>query len=149
MINPAQMVINITKQYGLHQVLRERAHVLYNTPLCTDLVFSSQSKLKIKSVVHPPLHLNCHHQICKTILRIYLPPPYLLKVRHWKDVNTELTKKSFGVFSSQRAFPNTSINEKMIFSPKLALKLLVILFQMKQFYTMTKIHHGLMRKWKR
>ena len=33
--------------------------------------------------------------------------------------------------------------KKLVFSPKLFLTLLVILFQMKQFYAMTWIHHGL------
>ena len=32
-------VNNITKQYGLHQVIREPTHILDNTSSCIDLIF--------------------------------------------------------------------------------------------------------------
>ena len=52
-------VDTITKQYGLHQVIKEPAHILDNSSTCIDLIFTSQSNLIIESGVYP----NCHHQI--------------------------------------------------------------------------------------
>ena len=49
-------VDNITKQYGLHQVIREPTHILDNTSSCIDLIFTSQPNLVTESGVHPSLH---------------------------------------------------------------------------------------------
>ena len=51
----------ITKQYGLHQVIKEPTHILDNSSTCIDLIFTSQPNLIIESGVHPSLHPNCHH----------------------------------------------------------------------------------------
>ena len=34
----------VTKQYGLHQVIREPTHILDNTSSCIDRIFTSQPK---------------------------------------------------------------------------------------------------------
>ena len=49
-------VNNITKQYGLHQVIREPTHILDNTSSCIDLIFTSQPNLVTESGVHRSLH---------------------------------------------------------------------------------------------
>ena len=61
------------------------------------------------------MHPNCHHQIvyAKFNLQIYFPPPYLREVWHYKDVNTEVIKKAISEFNWQRAFLNTTVDEKV------------------------------------
>ena len=54
-------VDTITKQYGLHQVIKEPTHILDNYSTCIDLISTSQPNLIIESGVHPSLHPNCHH----------------------------------------------------------------------------------------
>ena len=80
-------VDNITKQYGLQQVIREPTHILDNTSSCIDLIFTSQPNVITESGVHLSLHPNCHHQIVysKFNLQIYFSPPYLREVWHYKD----------------------------------------------------------------
>ena len=56
-------VDNITKQYELHQVIREPTHILDNTSSCIDLIFTSQPNLITESGVHPSFQPNCHHQM--------------------------------------------------------------------------------------
>ena len=91
----------ITKQYGLHQIIREPTHILDNTSSCINLIFTSQPNFKIESGVRPSLHPNCHLQIvyAKFNLQIYFPPPYLQEVWHYKDANTELIKKAISKFN--------------------------------------------------
>ena len=71
-------VDTITKQYGLHQVIKQPTHILDNSSTCIDLIFTSQPNLIIESGAHPSLHPNCHHQIvyARFNLSIYFPPPY-------------------------------------------------------------------------
>ena len=54
-------VDNITKQYGLGQVIKEAAHILDNYSTCIDLIFTSQPNLIIEFGIHLSLHTNCHH----------------------------------------------------------------------------------------
>ena len=56
-------VDTITKQYVLHQLIKEPTHILDNSSTCIDFIFTSQPNLIIESGVHPSLHPNCHHQI--------------------------------------------------------------------------------------
>ena len=69
-----------------------------------------------KVKVHPSLHPNWHHQIvyAKFDLLIHFPPIYSREVWHYKDANTELTKKAIEKFLWQRAFSNSSVNEKVV-----------------------------------
>ena len=106
-------VDNITKQYGLHQLIREPTHILDNTSSRIDLIFTSQPNLITESGVHPSLHPNCHHQNAKFNLQIYFPPPYLREFWHYKDANTELIKRAISEFNWQRAFLNTTVDEKV------------------------------------
>ena len=107
-------VDTITKQYGLHQVIKVPTHILDNSSTCIDLFFISQPNLIIESGVHPPLHPNCHDQIVysKFNFLIHFPPPYSRGVWHYKDTNTELIKRAIDKFDWQRTFLNTSVNEK-------------------------------------
>ena len=53
-------VDNITKQYGLHQVIREPTHILDNTSSCVRLIFISKPNLT-ESGVHSSLNPHCNH----------------------------------------------------------------------------------------
>ena len=67
----------IISQFGLQQLINDRAYLTRNSSSCTDLIFTSQSNLVMESGVHSSLHANCHHQIiyAKFNLKIYDPPP--------------------------------------------------------------------------
>ena len=108
-------VDTITKQYGLYQVIKEPTQIIDNSSTCIDLIFLSQPNLFIESGVHPSLHPNYHHQIvyAKFNLLIHFPPPYSREVCQYKDANTELIKRAMEKFDWQRAFLNTSVNEKV------------------------------------
>ena len=46
-------------------------------------------------------------------MQIYFPPPYLGEVCQYKDANTELIKRAVSEFNWQRAFLNTTVDEKV------------------------------------
>ena len=54
-------VESITSQFGLHQIINERTHILENSSSCVDLIFTSQPNLSVESGTQPSLHPNCHH----------------------------------------------------------------------------------------
>ena len=70
---------NLTSQFGLHQVIKEPTHILDTSPLCNDLIITSQPNLIIESGVYLSLHSYCYHQIifAKFNLEIVYPPPYV------------------------------------------------------------------------
>ena len=69
---------SIISQFGLYQLINEPIHLLENSSLRIDLVFTSLPNLVVPLGVHPSLHPNCHHQIvfAKFNLMISYPPPY-------------------------------------------------------------------------
>ena len=79
-------VNTISKQYGLHEVIKGPTHILDNSSTCIDLIFTTQPNLIIESGIRPSLHPNCHHQIvyAKFNLFIHFPSPYLREVWHYK-----------------------------------------------------------------
>ena len=54
---------SITSQFGLYQLINEPTHLLENSTLCTDLIFTSQPNFVVELGVHPSLHPNFHQQI--------------------------------------------------------------------------------------
>ena len=54
---------SITSQFGLYQLINEPTHLLGNSTLCTDLIFTSQPNFVVELGVHPSLHPNFHQQI--------------------------------------------------------------------------------------
>ena len=93
-------VDTISKQYGFYKVIKEPTHILGNYFTSIDQFFTSQPNLIVESGVHPSLHPNCHHQIvyARFNLLIHFPPPYPREVWHYKDANTELIKRTKGLF---------------------------------------------------
>ena len=67
------------------------------------------------SGVHSSLHPNCHHQIVfvKLNLHIEYPPPHLIEICHYREANTGLIRRAIKEFNWERAFSNTSVNEKV------------------------------------
>ena len=112
---------HISSQFGLHQMINERIHILKTSSSCIDLIFISQPNLITESGVHPSLHPNSHHQIifAKFNLEIHYPPPYFRDVWHYQDVNTDLIRRAIDMFDWNRAFVNTNVNEKVFILKKL------------------------------
>ena len=46
-------------------------------------------------------------------LEVIYPPPYLREVWHYEGANTELIRRTINEFNWQKAFLNTSVNEKV------------------------------------
>ena len=67
------------------------------------------------SGVHSSLHPKCHHQIVFAKLNFYIvyPPPYLREIWHYREANTGLIRHAIKEFNSERAFSNTSVDEKV------------------------------------
>ena len=88
-------------------------HILSTSSSCIDLIFTSQPNLITESGVHSSLHSNCYHLIifAKFNLEVVYPPSW--EVWHYKDANTELIRRAINEFNWQRAFLNTSVNEKV------------------------------------
>ena len=105
---------NVTAQFGLQQIINEPTHLLNTSSSCIDLVSTSQPKLITDSGAHSSLHPNCYHQIvfAKFNLHIVYPPPYLREILHYREANTELIRRAIKEFNWERAFSNTSVNEK-------------------------------------
>ena len=106
---------NVTVQFGLQQIIKEPTHISNTSSSCIDLIFTSQPNLITDSGVHSSLHSNCHHQIvfAKFNLHIVYPPPYLREIWHYREANTGLIRRAIKEFNWERAFSNTSVNEKV------------------------------------
>ena len=65
------IIENITSQFGLQQVIKEATHILDHSSSCINFIFTSQANVLIESVVHPSLHLICHHQIIYSTFDLY------------------------------------------------------------------------------
>ena len=106
---------SITLQFGLHQLKNKTAQLLQNSSSCSDLIVTSQPNVLVELGVHPPLHPNCHHKtiFAKFSLKIYYSPPYLRKVWHYKEANTDLSKRAVNNFNWKKAFSNPNINDKV------------------------------------
>ena len=106
---------NVTAQFGLQQIIKKPTHILNTSSSCINLIFTSQPNLITDSGVHSSLHPNCHHQIvfAKFNLHIVYPPPYLREIWHYREANTRLIRRAIKEFNWERAFSNTSVNEKV------------------------------------
>ena len=79
----------------------------------------------VDSVVHPSLHLNCHQQTAyaKFNLKINFAPPYEREIWHYRQGNTELTRRAVHEFNLVHAFNNLNINQKVSIFDKTILKI--------------------------
>ena len=106
---------NVTVHFGLQQIINEPTHISNTSSSCINLIFTSQPNLLTDSGAHSSLHPNCHHQIvfAKLNLHIVYPPPYLREIWHYREAKTGLIRQTIKEFNWERAFSNTSINEKV------------------------------------
>ena len=106
---------NVTGQFGLQQIIKDPTHISKTSSSCVDIIFTSQLSLITNSGVHSSLHPNCHHQIAfaKLNLHIIYPPPYIREIWHYREANTGLIRRAIKEFNWERAFLNTSVNEKV------------------------------------
>ena len=119
-------VENITSQFGLHQIINEPTHILENSSLCIDLVFTSQPNLSVESGTQATLHPNCYHQIiyAKFNLEVLYQQPYTHEVWHYQDSNVDLIRRSINKFDWDRAFANKHVDEKVLIFNKTFLNIL-------------------------
>ena len=68
----------ISSTSGYTQLINSATHIIGNSSLCIDLIFTQQPNLVTSSGVHASLHNNCHHQInfAHINLIIEYPLPY-------------------------------------------------------------------------
>ena len=108
---------SITSQLGLHQIINEPTHILENSSLCIDLIFTSQPDLSVESVTQPSFHhYNCPHQIiyAKFNLEVLYPTPYTREVWHYQDSNVDLIRRSINESDWDRTFANKYVDEKVL-----------------------------------
>ena len=119
-------VESITSQFGLHQIINERTHILENSSSCVDLIFTSQPNLSVESGTQPSLHPNCQHQIiyAKFNLEVLYSAPYTREVWHYQDSYVDLIRRSINEFGWDRAFANKHVDEKVLIFNKTVLNVL-------------------------
>ena len=81
----------------------------------SDLVFTSQRTLIIKSGVRSSLHPNYHHKIVhvKFNLKIFHPPPYEKNFWHDQDPNKDLVERFVSQFNRESALSNKWLNKQI------------------------------------
>ena len=69
----------LTSFYGLNQLIKTPSHLLQNSAICIDPVFTNQPYFVMESGVHSSLSSTCHHEIvfAKLNLKVEYPPPYV------------------------------------------------------------------------
>ena len=125
-----KIIQSITSQFGLYQLINEPTHLLKNSSLCIDLIFTSQPNLVVELDVHPSLNSKCHHQIvfAKLKLMISYPPPYSREVQYYRDANTDLIRRTIGNFNGEKIFYNANVIRESIY------------FQLNNFKCSQKLH---------
>ena len=109
-------VENVKSQFGLHEIINEPTHILKNSSLRIDLIFTSQTNLSAESGIQPSAYFNCDHQIiyAKFNLQVFYPSPYTRE-----DSNVDLIRWSINEFHLDRDFANKCVDVKFRFSIKL------------------------------
>ena len=114
------MISTLSHQIGINtieaitsQLIQEPTHILSNSCICIDLVFTSQPNLVMKSGVHSSLHENSHHQLvcAKFNLKVWYPPPYEREIWHYQHANIDQIKRAIEHFPREKSFRNLCINE--------------------------------------
>ena len=107
---------SITSQCGLYQLINEPTHLLENSSLCIDLIFTSQSNLVVELDVHPSLNPNCRYQVvfAKLKLMISYQLLYSREVWYYREANTDLIKRAISNFNWERNFYNANVIRESI-----------------------------------
>ena len=57
---------------------------------------------------------SCIFIVLKFKLKVYYPPPYEKEVWHYQNADTNTIKKAITDFSSERAFENLSVDDRVL-----------------------------------
>ena len=79
----------LSSLYGMEQVVTKPTHILENSSICIDLIFSNQPNLLTDSRAHLTLHSKCHYQT-------------IYSKRHLKLDILHLTLAKFGITADLR-----------------------------------------------
>ena len=106
---------SITSIFGVYHLINEPTHLLENSSPCVDVTYTSQPNLIVKSIVHPSLHPNCHHQIAfaKFNLMISYLPPFPREVWHYGEANIDLIIRALSNFNWEKAFYSANVTKKV------------------------------------
>ena len=71
--------------YNLHQLINTPTHILRDSELCIDLLFTSQPNFLSETGIHASLFPRCHRQIyfAKVSRKVFYPSPYERLVRNY------------------------------------------------------------------
>ena len=107
---------NITLQFGLQQIVKKPTHIVHNSSLCIDLIFTSQPNLITESGVH--LYFSsCHHQVryAKFSLQIYYPRQFIIERSGiTKMLILNLLEKCLKNLIVKKHFPIKKLTKKLI-----------------------------------
>ena len=99
----SKTIESIFSQFALHQLINEPTQLLENSFSCIDfrVIFTSQPNLVVEPGVHPSVYPNCHHQIvfAKFNLMVSYLPPYSREVRHYREANSNVIRRTINNFS--------------------------------------------------
>ena len=103
---------SLISMYGFDQLISDPTHILPASSSCIDLIFTDQPNLVVDSVIHPSLHINCHHQItyCNILMTVYLPP-YERLVWDYKRANESVINAALNKVDWEFLFSNKSVNK--------------------------------------
>ena len=96
-------------------MIKEFTHIIGDSLLCIELVFTTQTNLVIECGVYSLLHLNCHHHITfsKFNFEIHFPSPYEREVWHYQKANVDQIREAITEFPWDSHFVNITVNEQV------------------------------------
>ena len=91
---------------------KKPTNILDNPNWSIDIIFTSQANSLLESGVDPSWIQIVTIKL-KFDLQIFYPPPCLGEVWHYKDVKTELIRRSVAMFAWEKGFSNTIVDKKV------------------------------------
>lgn len=107
----------ISRHYGLKQLINNPTHILPNSASCIDLIFTSQPNLITESGVHSSLFPRCHHQVifAKINFKVYFPPSYERLIWDYPKANVELIRRSLSEVDWENSLSGLHVNDQVKF----------------------------------
>ena len=96
-------------------MISQPTHIVNGKSSCTDLIFSTDSKLICDVGVAQTIYKNCHHQILygSLNLNISLPPPYYREVWDCKNANPVCIQQVVSLVNWNDVFIKKTADEKV------------------------------------
>ena len=87
---------SITFLYGMKELISEPTHILQQSSVFIDLIFTNQPNIAMDSGGDSSLHPKCHHQIIysKLNLKIEYPPTDIRKIWNYNRAETDLINRA-------------------------------------------------------